>query len=601
MFTPSSMCAICNNIIHLDPNSPTGASATRPCELWSEAQGHGFCLQARNFGSCKIFVFVRSIGQPDFPLASFPVTLTNPDGSAVLNSNGTPVTAVPFEPAAIFDSFTEVNEFQKISAEFFVAVGILCVKSSPAVCPICDVEFTLTLSCGETLFYKIAAPILANPVVMTPINIMGTVQCRVSTDVLNTKNLSAQLVACACCRACPTRVVATVPITASTTMTDQGTFEFKNVQVECFRVLIICNTTTAGANNILGASDCQLVGGSTTIMVDPISISCTACQDIMVTVTGTAVCATGPGAPTGAVTDVTVQFIRCVKNADAKCGAMGSMACGSPLMVTPTFSMALPSTGIFTASVPQDCYLVRFVCTSSPTTVLTTTPVQTCQFFCKTTTNIGTITIPCSCPSPTVTISGSVVCSPTATIPSGITALLVTCIPPAVGTACGTASTTILPIEIAVDSSGNYNFGSVNIGCYSIRFVCTSCFGVVTDIGGTACTSFTTNTVVSPVSVNCSVCSTFEVSGSIAFTCTPAPSVLLAVTHFTSGTCAPPASGVTFVTPTNNTFAFCVPSGTGVTVAVVCASSTSTVLLAAGACISTATALTLSVPNCTCP
>lgn len=620
LFTPSSVCALCNHIIHLDPNSPTGATATIPCELWSESILHGFCLKARNFGTCKVFIYVKRGTDADFKLASFPVTLTNADGTPVIGENGNPVTAFPFEPFAIFDAHTEINELPLLSNEFFTAIGVLCIRSSPAVCPICDVEFELTLSCGETLLYKIAAPLLANPSVMTALTIHGTVQCRVDTDTINTRNLRAQLVSCACCKTCPSRVLATVPIIPSSTMTNQGTYEFKNVQVECFRVIIICaNTGTTSTStvtvlnapnnsanntmaNVLGASDCQLVNATTTIMVDPIAINCNTCEDRIVTVTGTAVCSNLGGN----VSNVTVQFIRCEKKGDVKCGTAGNMACGSPLMVTPTFTAPLGTDGKFSAMVPEDCYFIRFVCTSSPTTVLTTSPVLSCTFFCKATTNIGTITIPCTCPSPTVTLSGSVACLPvTTSLPSGLIARLITCVPPATGTNCGTiTSASVIVSTVAVDdTTGVFDFGSVTVGCYAVRILCTSCSEdtPITDIGGIACTSLTTNTVIAPISINCSVCNTVEISGTITCTTGSVSGVQLQVSNFTPGCTT--LTSITIITPnaTTGAYSLCVTSGIGVSFQIVC-TSTGAILFPSTACttITSPTVRNFTIANCTC-
>lgn len=580
--TPSTACSVCNHLIHIDPSSPTGASPTRPCELWSEPIGRGFRLCARNLGTCKVLVFVKRIGEADFPLSSFPITLTDTDGSPVLGANGKPVTAVPYQPFATFDSFTDVNILEHLSTEFFVSIGFLCIRSHASVCPICDVEFTLTLSCNpdEHFLYKIANPLIGNPLVNTPLSISGIVQCDDEDDTIDVRNLRAQLVSCSCCKNCPIRVIDSVPIIASDTATNQGTYEFKNVLVDCFRVVIICTTlsssgtvvTSGTGNKILASSECQLSGasiGNRTLTVDPISINCTTCPVRNITVTGQAVCSSSS---TGVITNVTVQFIRCVKNFDAKCGQTGSMACGSPLLVTPTFTLALPADGKFSATIPEDCYLVRFVCTSSPTTVLTTTPTLSCAFFCKTTTSLGTITVGCTCAADQVALTGSISCS---SVADGMTAVL---IPSSSGSTSWSVSNALA--TSTVGTSGTYDFGSVDAGYYIVRILCTACDESNTDVGGTGSVYYDEDTDIGSISVNCTTCNTVIVTGAVSCSSGIPSNTQVRIYKYIGSSSV--ASSIELAIPNASTgeYSVCIQKGIQIAFEVVCLGATTTVLQA---------------------
>jgi hypothetical protein len=631
IFAPSTECSTCNHLIFYDPNSDTGASATRPCELWSEDTEHGFCLEARNFGSCELLVFIRQFDQ-DWPLSSNPMTLTNPDGSVVLGENGLPVTALAYEPAFRFRSFVEFQEFNVGIERRACGIGILCIRASPTTCPICDVELVLTLSCGEKLFYKIAPPVIANSLVNTPVTISGNVDCILDSDNINVNNLRAQLISCATARGVNGRVIDTVPLVINgggSTTSNVASYIFRNVLVECFRVNIICTGTITsttstvrsaalGQNlgrNVIGTSECQLVNGANNVVVDPIDINCTSCIDSMVTVTGTVVCSSSSGVSN--VGNVTVQFIPCEKKDGASCTSSNNTAnCGLPLMTTPTFSQALPTTGIFSATVPANCYLVRFVCTTSPTTILTSTPSLTsCRFFCQTgTTNLGTITLSSSCTTclpPKINITGAVTCLD-GTI-SGITeglivARLLQCVPTSstppgsCGSVVNPLSPTIVAESVVSNLDGSYSFNQVVSGCYSIRFFCQSCTSTNTDVGGIACSSYTANTTVPTIQISCGLCGTIQVSGTVTCTTGTVSNVAVGVNLYANGCGLPITSTIYLPVSGLGGYSLCVAPGTGVSVFVVCA-ATRAQLSTPTTCITiidTAQIINISDANCVC-
>lgn len=650
ILTPSFECTTCEHLIHADEDSFTGATATRPCELWAENEPHGFCLEISNKGSCEIYVFLRRFDE-DYPRAGTPLALTNMDGSVVIDEKGHPVQAIPYDPAFKFRSGIEFDRFVVDIERRICGIGILCVRTDNNVCPICEADIALSLSCGETLVYKMVPPLIESS--SSRLTITGTIECTdlattttttttaaaTDTDIINPRNLRAQLICCKFGRSgrignAAAKVVETVPITVTDASSNTGSYTFDNVSIDCFRIDIVCTTagsasttsiarTGAGGGigvteanrGILGSSECQLVNGNTRIMVEPIVIDCTTCVDRMVTITGQAVCSTTLSTAGAAITDVTVQIIRCEKKSTAVCGASGSLACGSPLLVTPTFSEELGTDGKFSASVPEDCYFVRFVCTSAPTTVIYpaagVTPI--CQFFCKTTTNLGVITIPCTCPKEQVTIVGTVVCSTTTTtIPADtITAQLVQCMTSAASTAAGLCGTiTVPPTQVivatdTVDTMGRYDFGAVDSGCYAIQFVCTSCSIEGTVIGTIPCTLYTGENTVNPVApftIDCSTCGTVSVTGTVICTTGLPTATELIVTTYGDG-CGTTTSNTTqaIVPDSKGNYSFCVTPGVGITILTLCR-DTSAVLAPATACetILNDTVIDITIADCTC-
>lgn len=664
MFAPNSDCDSCNHLIYFDPNSNTGASATPPCLIWSDTCPQGFSIRARNNGTCRLQVYARTInngngngigGNNNSPWGELgaSIALLNTDGTQVFTEDGIPITARPFEPIGVIDQ----NNFEITKIEpIYTAIGVLCIQTSPTICPICNVNLVLSFPNGEESEYRVGTERFFNRGGSMGTTIRGTVDCRnTGDDTLNITNLRARLISCPECSTDQVNVFSTVPLQISSNVNSntEATYEFKNIRgISCFRVEIICVAPTATltnssssastsassasnirrglvlntrsqanlltSRNVLASSECKLINDQNIFTVPPLFIDCNACQDTTVTVNGTVVCR-GSTTATTLTDNITVQFISCeTKNGggsiDIKCGTSGTSACGSPLMVSPTYQAPLNSNGTFSASVPIGCYLIRFVCTSSPTTILTIVSPSSlitgtgCNYYCLSTTNLGTITLSnCNtCPLTQVAIQGTVVCSSTGTVDglqSGMTAQLIAC-----NSTCTSLATplNIVATDEINTTTGLYDFGSVDAGCYQIRIVCSSCTSDSTVIATIPCTNYGALTNIVPVvSIDCITCSTVSLSGTV--TCTSGSSgltnVQLQITQYPNGCDSSEGKTISFITPSTSTGAYsiCLPIDIGYTIQAVCA-STGTALTNATACtsITTDSIVDITITDCTC-
>lgn len=647
-------CDACTTLIHFDPNSSTGASATLPFIIWEEPEcPKGFIMNVNNLGSCKLYVFVKTISEPGWQTVGQPVALLDNDGVQKLTANGTPAFGFPLQPVAIIDE--GLDQIQKLN-EIHTAIGVLCVRTSPFICPNCDVEIELCLSDGAKLFYQI--PRIPPPNSTGSTTIRGTVTCQDDGDTINVNNLRAQLIQCPCSDSDPSQIIAETSLTASPNITGQATYEFKNALVSCYRVQIVCRaavavvgssssstssssscltsslTSSAGlrrshghnkgvnrgngtnngrgngvnltgnTNNILASTDCHLVRGQTLIIAPDLDINCNACQDQTITVTGQAVC---QSSSVGNLSGVTVQFIRCEQlQQEIKCGSQ--TGCGAALMVDPTFSAALDSTGVFTASITVGCYLVRFVCTSNPTQVLTVTPQQVCRYFCLTNTNLGTLTLNCACPLQQVNITGSVNCA-SGDLTGELTAQLLSC-----NSSCTslTSPVNIIASTQVVNSTGQYTFTGVNAGCYGIRLVCNSCSSELpVTVGQIGCTNYSptstsTSTVtlqVSPITINCQTCNSVAISGQITCLASLTSNVRIQLTQFPNGCDVQEGKIISFITPSSTgSYSTCVQAGVSASLSVVCANNNSVILAGPTTCqeITEATTMNFTIQDCSC-
>jgi hypothetical protein len=166
-----------------------------------------------------------------------------------------------------------------------------------------------------------------------------------------------------------------------------------------------------------------------------------------------------------------------------------------------------------------------------------------------------------------------------------------------------TPGTPVVVAETTVNTDGSYNFGSlVPAGCYSIRFFCSSCTSSDTDIGGIPCQSYTTNTIVPNVLVNCALCGTIQISGTVTCTAGTIGSVAVAVDIAPNG-CTTSATSTIYV-PVSSTgaYSFCIPSGSGIILTAVCASAHGLPFSTPTTCqtITIPTIINIGVTNCTC-
>lgn len=613
-FQPSTECSGCSRLIELDDESPTGAVATIPCELWTNGVGRGFEMHVRNYGSCEVHIFLRSEGENRFRRASGPATMMNTEGKIVMRADGSgPATAIPFQSdyqirtrdrsdGECFENKIIVEESRRVCA-----IGILCVRQA-GLCPDCDIDICLTLSCGQSRLYRVSA--LAD--IERESNggsnrrehtITGIVQCPPvpgTTDgteigTLDPTNLLAELICCPRIRGedetLTDRILDTVAVTPSITDPTMGTYVFRQA-VSCFRVRIICGpdgkvvgtgtSTGTGRSRVLGSSECQLVeegsggGGNSTrgrpIAVEPIVIDCAACVDLTVRFGGTAVCTSSS---TGVISNVSVQFIRCVTNETVDPGTgRERLTCGAPLANAVVLQLPIPANGIFlTTPIPQDCYLVQFVCTTTGV-VLAKLNGGLCKSYRRladnTLVNLGTaISVPCTCNLTTFAVSGLVVCNSgsTSTIGSaasgGITASLIGC-------TTATVKGTTLIATATVTALGAYNFPAVPAGNYFINFSCASCAGTTPVIATTNCFAVTTADVINATTtIPCDNCNTFTVLGTVTCTTGSAANISIGINFFN------PIDGITPIgteyrqTDVNGNYSFCIPSGSVISLDVV--------------------------------
>jgi hypothetical protein len=642
----TTICSTCQHLVRANPESATGASATLPCVLWAEDEGHGFCLEVRNKGTCDVAIFIQRRGEAGFPLADSPVTLLNSDGTVVMNSNGEPARATPFQEEFRFRGGgrrggSDVQKFELDECEQVVAIGVLCVRREPSVCPLCDVEFCLSLSCGWKPYYKVAPAFsdgnFANGA--SSFSVTGSVNCRLDADTINVRNLRAQLVTCTGCRSDSNNaVLQTVPLVLNPSMSDQATYRFTGVRASCFRVQIVCTSgVSASSGNAiaigtpLASSECQLVNGASTIEIDPIQIVCTDCVDRTVIVRGTAQCSAATTAAGFAIGDVTVKLFPCVKNLAPSggvipCGTADSVACGTALMTT-TFSQVLPASGVFEfRDIPENCYLVQFSCTSTGA-ILTATGgaggTLTCQNFCRAITNLGTITLNCNCATSTINISGSVFSNtdPTnsaAPNTAGVIARLFRCAgtpgtTAAGATTCGTIITPrVLVASSTVTDTGIYSFNGVPKGCYTIRFFCIACTSsstadtgsTLTEIGAIPCNGYISNIVLGPMGIDTAACGSIPVTYTVV--CGAGGGVVAAVSLniflYSNGSCTTALDTFSLPPTADGIFNFCIPAGVAFRVQAVCNNTARTPLSDLTPCelITAPASRTLELDTCVC-
>ena len=397
VFVPNSSCVACTPLIQLDTTSSTGATASRPIELWSNVEPHGFEMKICNRGNCTFYVFLRRNGL-EFVHSWTISAIVDPSGNVV-------ATAHPFREE--FQVPPGQEAIFPVRDQVVTHIGVLCVPTRETICPFCEVDIVLELSCGEKILYYIQPPIPIDAE-NNPVTISGVVECNTragATTTLTPSAYSAQLVICPVTFAQEAKIIATVPLRAVQGSTTSAMFEFSNVRhrnLSCFRVDIRCLAT----GNIIGSAPCQpaLSGSSRSISVNsPIVINCssTTCSPRLVSITGNIAC-TG-----GTSTNIQAQLVSCGIGTATCVGATGSSGTGSCStatgVVVATSSVSTGGTGATGTyrfdDVAEGCYQIQFACTGATTTLFST--VVPCRLYCTTgSSSVITatgITLTCAC------------------------------------------------------------------------------------------------------------------------------------------------------------------------------------------------------------
>lgn len=491
-------CRLCNNsLIVFDPQTPSLAKPVEPCLLWEATFPRGFIIRAQNRGTCKIYVYATTFDtRSEWDQSGQRIALLNNDGTQKITDQGVPITGIPFQQIGILD---ENNfEINKLDCFRFIRIGVLCVQinNTENICPICDAKVSITLSTldgiapiGEEMIYNVGNQ---NNVTTTSsssgVTIRGQVDCNMMNDdtVMNITNLRARLIHCPECFDDVSRVIATVPLIAIPNDLNSATYIFRNVQmISCFKVEIICVAPTPNMNPVV------INNNNNNILTR-----------------------TGGRTTRGRTTNNNIN-LNTNRNTNR--------------LIVNTQTSSLVSQNILTSNnvlASTNCRLVngqRFI-------------------------EIVPLTINCNaCQDSLITIRGTVICS-TALLTgndfTNITVLLIPCVQKIassevkcasgnslISTPCGSRLDEVT-FTSPLTTSGTFS-ASVPIGCYFIRFVCTSNptnFLVITgpnDLTSTTeCNYYCADTTFTSITLaDCSICPVEEIKISGSVVCSASGSI----------------------------------------------------------------------------